>query len=158
VIQNSLDRLLEGIAAALRADVAPALADPYARSQAVASAELVENLAQRVEWRCVDLTAVVERVRPLLEDACELAPAGELEAARRLVSESPPGGADNAALLRARDEHLAALAEMQAWLAGEAGDDADALRERVRAAVGMQLGEELERLRAARRLAKAAAR
>jgi hypothetical protein len=154
MIQNSLERLLEGIAAALRDDVAPALDDAYARSQALAGAELIENLVGRVEWRCADLVAVVEGVRPLLAEAAELAPAGAsgLEAARRVLAEEPPGG-DNAALLRTRDAHLRALAGVQDWLA-EAGTEADPLREHARAAIGAQLGDELDRLRAARRLGR----
>jgi hypothetical protein len=150
VIQNSLERLLEGIAAALRRDVAPALDDAYARSQALAGAELIENLAGRVEWRCADLAAVVDSVRPILAEAVRIAP--DLELAREVLTQPAPGG-DNAALLRARDRHLAALAELQDRLPG-AGGEANRLRERVRRAIGVQLGAELERLRAARELAR----
>jgi hypothetical protein len=150
VIQNSLERLLEGIAAALRREVAPALDDAYARSQALAAAELIENLAARVEWRCADLAAVVDSVRPILAEAVRIAP--DLELAHEVLTQRAPTG-DNAALLRARDRHLAALAELQDRLPG-AGPEADPLRERVRGAIRSQLRAELERLRTARDLAR----
>ena len=53
-MQNSLERLLAGVAAALREDIAPALEDEYARGQALAGAEILENLVPRVQWRADD--------------------------------------------------------------------------------------------------------
>lgn len=50
-MQNSLDRLFEGMASALRQDVLPHLADPYARAQVTAAIELLGNLSTRVDWR-----------------------------------------------------------------------------------------------------------
>lgn len=149
MIQNSLPRLLEGMADALRDVVAPALEDPFARSQAQASAELLRNLAPRVEWRCDDLAAVVADVREVLAAADGAGPEGvaELAAARSLLDRAPPDRADNAALVDARRDHLAALAGVQAWLAGAEGHDA--LREQVRDVVRRQLAGELERLRTA---------
>ena len=49
-MQNSLDRLFEGIALALRRDIAPHLTDPYAKAQVSAAVELLGNLASRVIW------------------------------------------------------------------------------------------------------------
>ena len=42
MIQNSLERLLGGVAAALRDEIAPALEDEFARGQALAGAEILE--------------------------------------------------------------------------------------------------------------------
>lgn len=84
MMQNSLERLLVGVATALREDIAPALDDEYARAQALAGAEILENLVPRVQWRADDAEAVIALIRPLV---------GEVE-----------GG---------RDEHLRALAEAQ---------------------------------------------
>ena len=86
MIQNSLERLLAGVAAALREDIAPQLEDEFARGQALAGAEILENLVPRVQWRADDAEAVIALVRPLLAD--------------------PPRPAD-------RDEHLRALADAQ---------------------------------------------
>lgn len=48
---NSLDRLLDGMRIALRDDVAPHVADPYARAQVESAIELLANLAEHVEWK-----------------------------------------------------------------------------------------------------------
>jgi hypothetical protein len=85
VIQNSLERLLVGVATALRVEIAPRLEDEFARGQALAGAEILENLAPRVQWRVDDAEAVVALIRPLLT--------------------APPGPS--------AEDHLRALAEQQ---------------------------------------------
>jgi hypothetical protein len=106
VIQNSLERLLAGIAQTLRETVRPAVADPYAAAQTSAAADLLDNLARRVEWRRDLLLARAERVGALLERAgrgpepvSNAMSSGELAAAleRRLaelaeLQASPPPG------------------------------------------------------------------
>ncbi len=96
-VQNSLDGILQGMARQLREVIAPALADPYARSQALAMVELLGNLETRVEWRCDQLREAVGEVRAALGD---------------LVPD--PAGLGNAELVKARRGALAALAEAQA--------------------------------------------
>lgn len=68
-MQNSLERLFEGIAASLREDVVPAVEDPYARAQVGAALELLGNMAVRVEWRADILREEIERIRSVLETA-----------------------------------------------------------------------------------------
>jgi hypothetical protein len=63
---NSLDRLLDGIAATLRDDIAPQLDDPYVRAQAQAAAELLAHLAEHVEWRCDQLRTEIDAALALL--------------------------------------------------------------------------------------------
>lgn len=92
MMQNSLDRLFEGLAASLRDSVLPSVDDPYARSQVRAAIELLGNLSTRVEWRRDQLEAVVDHI------ASALATAG---------IESPQRTGD---LLEDRTTHLAALA------------------------------------------------
>jgi hypothetical protein len=70
-VQNSLERLCDGIAASLREDVAPAIEDPYARAQVTAAIELLGNLAARVEWRSDLLREEINHVRAVLETAPE---------------------------------------------------------------------------------------
>jgi hypothetical protein len=94
-VQNGLDRLLDGIAGALREDVLPEVEDSFARSQLLAAGELLANLAGRVEWRCDALATDVDSVDALLGRESEL-----------------PSG--NAELLAARDAALADLAAVQA--------------------------------------------
>ena len=56
-MNNSLDRLLDGIAAALRRDVIPRLDDEYATGQALAVIDLINNLKLRVDWAVPPLLA-----------------------------------------------------------------------------------------------------
>jgi hypothetical protein len=65
-MQNSAERLLTGIAAALRDVTAP---DAYDRAQLAAAAELLDNLAGRLEWRHDDTQETLLRLQALLEDA-----------------------------------------------------------------------------------------
>lgn len=118
-MQNSLDRILQGMAAQLREVIAPSLADPYARSQALAMVELLANLETRVEWRCDQLREVVLEVRAALDGAVP-----------------DPGGMSNPQLVEARTQALAALAAAQA-------DGRDDLLE----VAGRLLDAELGRLR-----------
>jgi hypothetical protein len=94
-VQSGLDRLLDGIAVALREDVLPEVDDSFARSQLLAAGELLANLSGRVEWRCDALAADVEGIHELLGRPSEPLPSG------------------NAELLAARDGALADLAEVQ---------------------------------------------
>jgi hypothetical protein len=147
VIQNSLDRLYEGMIGTLRETVAPAVTDPYVRAQVLAMSELLGNLATRTEWRGADLAAVVDRVRGLLVEADRLAPAGlpELIEARTILGGPGPDANDNAALVQARNDHLAALAGVQAWLGASEGFGE--LRAAVDAFVVELLDEEMARVR-----------
>jgi hypothetical protein len=66
MMYNSLDRLLDGIAATLRDDIAPQVEDPYVRAQAQTAAELLAHLAEHVEWRCDHLRAEIDAARAAL--------------------------------------------------------------------------------------------
>ena len=50
MIQNSLPRLLDGIAQSLHDAVLPNVADSFARGQTLAAIELLRNLASRTQW------------------------------------------------------------------------------------------------------------
>ena len=120
-MQNSLDRLFEGIATSLREDVAPAVEDPYTRAQVSAAIELLGNLAVRVEWRADLLHEEIARVRDVLATA----------AARPAVLDEPVP-ADGAALAALHAAHLDAL--------GEADVDEVVLREFLSWQVERELG------------------
>jgi hypothetical protein len=109
-VQNSLERLFEGIANSLHENVAPAVDDPFAKAQVAATIELLANLAARVEWRADLLLDEIERIRLVLETAPE----------RPAVLEEPVPH-DSAGLLASRGAHLDALTA--------ADPDEDALRE-----------------------------
>jgi hypothetical protein len=70
-MQNSLERLFEGLATSLREDVTPAVEDPYAKAQVSAAIELLANLAARVQWRADLLHEEIEHCRAVLETAAE---------------------------------------------------------------------------------------
>lgn len=101
-MQNSLERLFDGMATSLREDVAPALEDPYARAQVSATIELLANLAVRVEWRADLLRDEIERIRDVLETASE-----------RTAVLDEPIPTDGAGLLACRAAHLNALAHAE---------------------------------------------
>jgi hypothetical protein len=109
-MQNSLERLFDGIATSLRENVAPVVEDPYAKAQVAATIELLANLAVRVEWRADLLREEIERIRVVLETAPE----------RPDVLDAPVP-LDSAGLLVSRAAHLDALTA--------ADPDEDALRE-----------------------------
>ena len=79
MLQNSLDRLLAALAVSLTDEIAPQLEDPYARAQAMAAAELVNNLSTRVEWRRDLLIEEIEAVYSALDERPE-GPVDELSA------------------------------------------------------------------------------
>lgn len=99
-MQNSLDRIFEGIARSLSEDVAPHVEDPYARSQVMAAVELVNNLATRVEWRREPLLADIAAAREVLA------------AAGAAVDEVDPA-ASGEEMAAARRGHLVAVAALQ---------------------------------------------
>jgi hypothetical protein len=139
--QVPLERLLAGIAAALKETVAPAVADPYARTQALTAANLIENIATRVQWREDLLRAELERLEPLLDDAERLAGRSIRDRIAALRADA------SAELPVRRVAALAALAVVQEWLA-DAGEDADpALASGVSAFLAWQLEDQSSRLR-----------
>ena len=119
MMQNSLERIFEGLAASLSESVLPAVDDPYARSQVAAAIELIGNLGSRVQWRTDQIDHLVARIREVL-------------------------GADGAALpemtgdrIADKRTHLAALADA---CRGDIGDE-------VRALLMEDLAAEFERLK-----------
>ena len=151
MIQNSLDRIYEGMIGTLRDTVAPTVDDPYVKAQVLAMSELLGNLATRTEWRTADVVDVTERVRILLAEADRLAPREEpnLVAARRLLEEGTGpdrlDATDATALVDARGAHLAALGGVQAWLGTT--DGFEALRAAVDSFTVALLDEEMARVR-----------
>lgn len=141
-MQNSLDRLLEGVVHALREAVLPAVDDDYARTQLLAAAEVLANVAVRVEWRCASLRSEVDGVRAVLAVAAAAVPGAGLDPVRALLARAVPD--DNAGLVAARVEHLAALAQAQGVLAALP----DGTAAPARAAVAAFLRERLEADRA----------
>jgi hypothetical protein len=150
-VQNSLERLLEGLEHTLRSIVAPSLTDSYLLSQVNSVAEIIGNLSTRIEWRSDQLLEVVDRVRPVLEQAVASIPDG-LASTRTLLARPVPSAATpNAELLGARDDHLLALREVQQALESHADADVEAA---VRAFLTWHVESESALLRTASRAPK----
>jgi hypothetical protein len=150
-MQNSLQRIFDGLEHTLRTVLAPSLEDPYLQSQVSSVAEIIANLSTRVEWKSAHLLDVTERVRPVLERAAERARTGLPRTRDLLARPAPTAGLANAALLEARDEHLWALREVQRSL--ESAEDEE-LEAAIREFLGWQLAHESALLRTATTKAK----
>jgi hypothetical protein len=62
-MNNSLERLVEGIIATLRMDVIPNVGDNYARGQAIGVIDLLNNLATHLEWERLPLLRALDARR-----------------------------------------------------------------------------------------------
>lgn len=67
-MNNSLDRLFEGIIGTLRQDVIPHVGDSYARGQAVAVIDLLNSISHRIEWVREPILESVRAKRALLDE------------------------------------------------------------------------------------------
>ncbi|MEE8601517.1 phosphotransferase family protein [Euzebya tangerina] len=116
MMQNTPERLLRGAAEAVRDVLAQVTdPDPFVRSQLRATAELLDNLAPRIEWSAADLTTLIARVRTVLEEA-SAASQGRVPRAAAVLA-TPVDDTSVATLIAQRDAHLEALRDVQAWLA-----------------------------------------
>ena len=140
-MQNSLDRIFEGLETTLRTIVAPTISDSYILTQVTSVAEIIGNLSTRVEWRSDQLLEVINRVRPVLERArSERLP----RTAELLARPVPRAEIPNAELVAARDDHLLALREVQRSLDTQPDDDLEAA---IREVIAWQVAHEVTLLR-----------
>lgn len=129
-MQNSLDRIFEGLDDTLRNVVAPTITDSYILTQLTSVAEIIGNLSSRVEWSCAQLLEISVRVRPILEQAAASTPHGLPLTDELLARAAPTAVSSNESLLAARDQHLVALREVQRSLESHANEDVEgAIRE-----------------------------
>lgn len=125
-MQNSLDRIFEGIARSLATDVAPLVEDPYAKAQVMAAVELVNNLAARVEWRREPLLADIAAAREVLSAAgADVAPVDP--------------AASGTELAVARRGHLVAVAALQGTDVARRPEVAAVLRHFLRSTLDREL-------------------
>lgn len=82
----SLERLIEGTIATLRADVIPNIPDAYARGQAVGVIDLLNNIVPKIEWTreplidaVAEKTALLSEVSGLLPEVSALVRSGEAQ-------------------------------------------------------------------------------
>jgi hypothetical protein len=146
-MQNSLDRLLSGVAQVLAETVAPATADPYARAQALAASELLENLRPRVTWEPGFALGWTARARELFAEAREALPGDSELVPLDVALGTPAPGATAPAIEEYARLHTEALVDLQRRLAAAPEGVAPRLADDVRALVSARLDDELTRLR-----------
>lgn len=143
MMQNTPERLLRGGATALR-EVIQRLdhPDPFVRSQLLATVELMDNLAPRVNWNTADVEGMLREIHDVLGAAVELADDTELPLSRAALA-SGLEGAEPDDLAGRYDASLAALKEVQRWSTGY-----QAIRRQVEQLLARHLDRELALLRA----------
>jgi hypothetical protein len=130
-----VQRLLEGIAAALQTYVEPAVEDRFARMQLQAIDEILRNVAGRVEWRREEVESEIAEAERLL--------AGLREAGWQV--DAPPPDTD---LEEHRRQTLAVLGEALEWIQSRpAGETGSAVHEAVVAYLQREVGRERDRLK-----------
>lgn len=117
-MQNSLERLMEGMAAQLADTVAPTVADPFAKAQVMAAVELLNNLSTRIQWRTADSALIMDRVAEILRAATDAPPR-----LRDSVNDPRPEAQDVPGTLVADRAYRRALAELQIWLDDQGGHE-----------------------------------
>lgn len=124
-MNNSLDRLITGIVDALRREVIPRLDDEFARGQAYAAVDLLQNLRPRLDWALAPLVAQIEAQLDAVRRIAALLPQAPAPSPGLQLPQGLASGSELQVLRDALDEHLSELVH---WLAAPAGDvAADAL-------------------------------
>ena len=109
MIQNSLQRIFDGMVSSVTETVLPHVDDPYARYQLQCLLDLLMNVAERVEWRCDELRGTLDALEPPLRQAVAAGYLpGELGALPFRTEEMT-----NEQLTELRTAHLEALAVLQ---------------------------------------------
>lgn len=70
-MNNSLDRLIDGLIATVRAEIIPRLDDEFARGQAYGVVDVLNNLKPRIDWLATPLADEVADQRTLLGELRE---------------------------------------------------------------------------------------
>lgn len=65
-MNNSLDRLIDGLIATVRAEIIPRLDDEFARGQAYGVVDILNNLKPRIDWLVTPLADEVREQQALL--------------------------------------------------------------------------------------------
>jgi hypothetical protein len=117
-MSNSLERLIAGIIATLRADVIPNVTDAYARGQAIGVIDLLNNIAPRLEWARTPLAEAVAERRKAVSAVRALVPQAPSGAAG--MSEQTIAAANSAELAAERDRLDGEISDLIAWTQSEA--------------------------------------
>ena len=114
-MNNSLERLIDGMAATLRTDVIPHIEGDYARGQAFGVIYMLNSLKLRASWSNAFLLG---QLQPLQEAGCALGSlAADLPGAPLPAVATPKDLPEAAELQAARDEGDAQMCALIDWLA-----------------------------------------
>jgi hypothetical protein len=114
-VNNSLDRLIDGLIATVRAEIIPRLDDEFARGQAYGVVDILNNLKPRIDWLVTPLADEVREQQALLGEFAALF-AGEPGFPRPPAAAQLEAGAtarDIEALRNRQDEQICAAID---WL------------------------------------------
>jgi hypothetical protein len=126
-MNNSLERLMEGMIATLRSHVIANIQDAYARGQAIGVIDLLNNIGPRVEWAREPILQAVEARLQAIGTARALtpaAPSGAVGLSRESLTSASAGE-----LAAERDRLDAEIADLLTWCCGPgaSGDAAGAI-------------------------------
>lgn len=137
-MNNSFERLVDGMVATLRTEVLPRLADEFARGQVFGVINVLNNLRIRADWApgLLHEQLGIQR-RAFASIGALLAQEAAGAAAPPMPQGEPPAIVAAADLQALRDDGDRAICAMLAWLSGA--------RDSLPAAVGAGIEEELRR-------------
>ncbi len=116
-MNNSLDRIIDGMIATLRGEIIPRLEDEFARGQAYGAVDLLNNLKPRIDWLVTPFFDEVQAQRRLLEQLADIFKGSQPSLPQAPVAIAVEAGATAASIETLRnqlDEHICALID---WLA-----------------------------------------
>jgi hypothetical protein len=119
-MNNSLERLIDGMAATLRAEVIPNIEGDYARGQAFGVIYMLNSLKLRASWSNAFLLGQLRT----LDEASQALKALDLLDAPRPDVMAPRSLPDAAELQSERDAGDAKMCALIDWLSGREGDAA----------------------------------
>ena len=148
-MNNSFDRLIDGMCATLRTEVLARLDDEFARGQVFGVINLLNTFKVRADWSAGLLLQQIAAQQEAL-DAVQRAVGGTAAAASlpEMPSGPLPVAATVADLLARRDAGNAAIASLLAWLDAEGralpADDLASVERHLRAAMDAEVQIELK--------------
>ncbi len=140
-MNNSLSRLIDGMAATLRKDIIPHVEGDFARGQAYGVIYMLNSLKLRASWSNAFLA---EQLRALDDVSRELEKLGADLPGAPLPDVRAPAALPDAATLEAlRDGGDARLGELIAWLAANSPSLSPEAREAAETAIDKYLNRQL---------------
>jgi hypothetical protein len=126
-MNNSLERLIEGMIATLRNHVIANISDAYARGQAIGVIDLLNNIGPRIEWARAPIVQAIEAKRKAIAEARALTPGAPKSAASPSIDALVEASSE--ALAAERDRLDGEVADLLQWCSGPAasGDAAGAI-------------------------------